>query len=269
MRTDFPTTDIVEYSWYIALCAGPEYIRRPRFFHYTNLDNLSFILKEDCLDLRLTRADCFMDKQEMLHIVPILEEVSEELLQKGDIDGDFYGIINEDILKAKMLTEEFRKYYVFSFSANEASSHLKEHYACKDGKDGVIIGVRALALEDMLFTKDINTNKVICGMHIYDVFYNREELKNGFCETIKLLYGISEKTEESDKAIKRTVNALIQYSLVYKPASFAHEEETRLIVDMSSLTLSKEKFYQDDDRYLHILLPKESLYNTVEITKKR
>ena len=269
MRTDFPTTDIVEFSWYIVLCAGPEYVRRLGYFHYTNLDNLPFILKEDCLDLRLTRADCFMDKQEMLHIVPILEEVSKELLQKGAIDREFYSTIKKGIMKAKMLTEEFRKYYVFSFSANEDSSHLKEHYACKGGKDGVIIGIRALALEDMLFSKDINRNKAVYGMYIYDVIYNREELKNGFGETIKRLYEIGKKTEESLKAIERTVKALIKYGLIYKPASFAKEEETRLIVDMSSLTLPKEKFYQDDDRYLHILLPKKSLYNTVEITKKR
>lgn len=266
MQTEFPTTDIVQFSWYTVFNTGPECNGSLNYFHYTNSDNLAFILKEDCIDLRLSRADCFADKQEMLHIVPIFEDVLEELLQKGDIDIEFHRMIKSCISDAKLLIVDFRKFYVFCLSANGNSAYLKENYACRDGKDGVIIGIQGLALEDIQFTSEGNP---VDGIDLYDVIYDSEELKNGFSRILKQLYNMRDRDTDLSLVTKRVINALCTYGLAYKPLPFVHEEETRMIVDISRLTLAKERFYQDDDRYLHILLPTESLYNIIKITKKR
>lgn len=263
----FPTEDIEEYSWYAFFNLGPERDKRLEYYHYTNSENLKHIVKEDHVDFRLTRADKFSDTQEMQHIIPIFEEVCEELLLGGKIDKTFYYTVKTCISDVRTWAEEFRKYYVFCLSANGTSSHLKERYACRDGKAGTIIGIQGLALEEVRIALHGDEERAAPKIYFFDVIYNREEMKAIFSSTIKRICELSDGSKNSNNAIARTVNALALYSLVYKPPSYAEEEETRLIVDLPRLTLPRERFYQDDDGFWHILLPKESVYGIVEIKK--
>lgn len=263
MWTSFPTTNISEFSWHTVFNTGPEYGRELQYFHYTNLDNRELILKDDCIDLRLTRADCFADKQEMLHVIPIIEDVCVELLNRGQIDRKFYSTIKQSTTNVRHILEKFRKFYVFCLSANGDSSFLKENYACKGRKNGVIIGMHGVAFEDLQFYVDKEEEKSVDGIYMYDVIYDKEELHDGFYRIIKTLYKLRYQGAANGKAIKRTLGALITYGLVYKPFAFDQEEETRLIVDLPKLTLAKDKYYQDDARYLHIKLPIEALYDEV------
>lgn len=263
MWTSFPITNISEFSWYAVFNTGPEYGRELQYFHYTNLDNRKLILKDDCIDLRLTRADCFADKQEMLHVIPIIEDVCVELLDRGQIDREFYTTIKQSTINNQSILKEFRKFYVFCLSANGNSSYLKENYACKDGKNGVVIGIQETAFEDLQFYIDGEAEKPVDGIYMYDVIYDKEELHDGFYRIIKTLYKLRYHGAANEKAIKKTLGALITYGLVYKPFAFDQEEETRLIVDLPKLTLAKDKYYQDDARYLHIKLPIEALYDEV------
>lgn len=263
MRTSFPTTDIAEFSWHTAFNTGPEHERRLQYFHYTNLDNLKFILTDDGIDLRLTRADCFADKWEMLHSVPILEDVCAELLETDCIDRAFYTMLKQSVTDARIFLEEFRKFYVFCLSTNGNSLYLKEYYACKDGKNGAIIGIQETAFEDLQFYADGEEEKSVDGIYMYDVIYDPKELHDGFCKIIRTLYELRNKDAESKKAVQRAINALIMYGLVYKPPVFKKEEETRIIVDISKLTLPQNKYFQDNKRYLHIKLSKDALYGEV------
>lgn len=269
MRTKFPTTDIGEFSYFVVFNTGPECKRRLEYFHYTNLENLQYIMNDSCIDLRFTRADSFADEQEVWHIVPLFEDVCADLLGKGDIDIGFYNLVKSCISDTCECIKEFRKYFVFCLSANANSAYLKENYACRGGKDGAIIGIQALEFENLQFTMVGDREKPADGIYIRDVIYDRYELQNGFYEIVKQLYEMTSSNPESTKALKRTVNALITaYSLVYKPLPFAQEEETRVIVDLSRLTLPKDKYYQNDDHYLHILLPLDGLYQIERIRGK-
>lgn len=263
MQTSFPTTDIDEYSWYTVFNTGPECRQNPQYFHYTNLDNRKLILRDDCIDLRFTRADCFADEQEMMHIVQIIEDVCTELLERGCIDRAFYTTIKQSIVNAKTFLIEFRKFYVFCLSTNGNSLHMKENYACKGGKDGVIIGIQGLALEDLQFYTNGEADKTVDGINMYDVIYDKDEIYDGFCKIIKTMYKLARQDAESKKATERTIYALITYGLAYKPPAFEKEEETRIIVDASKLSLPTNRYYQNDKRYLHIKLPIGALYNEV------
>lgn len=265
MQTEFPTKDLEEYSWFTVFGTGPSCERKSEYYHYTNWSNLKFIRKDDCIDLRFTRADCFEDKEENKHIIPVLDEVCKDLLKKDCIDKVFYDSIRRYISDNESLINEFRKYYVFCFSANGDSAFLKGNYACRGGKDGVIIGMQGMALEDIRFCIDEEKEKSVDGIYLYDVIYNRSELHDGFSRIIQHLYEMRNQNAENLKAIKRTLTALMIYGLVYKSPSFAQEEESRMIVDLSKLTLPKDKYYLEDDQYLHIKLPKESLFNVIEV----
>ena len=259
MQTEYPTTDITEFSFYAVFNIGPEYNSRPQYFHYTNLDNIGFILKDDHIDLRLTRADYLADTAEMRHIIPVVEDACTDLLQQGAIDREFCHRIKVCLSGSEPFIEEFRKYYVFCMSANGDATYLKENYACKGGKDGAIIGIQGLAFEDIQFAKDGEKEKPVFGINIYDVIYSGEKLKKDFCKIFMQLYEMNDGNAESREAIERVVKTMITYALVYKSSIFSKEEETRVVIDIARLTLPEEKYYQDDNRYLHILLPKNSL----------
>lgn len=263
MRTDFPADNLDEYGYYVIFNLGNEYSEKSNLFHYTNLKNRRLIVKKDHIDLRLTRADCFEDKNEIKHIVAVMKDACEECLNGRIIDKTFYRALMNAVLKADPIIQKYRKFYVFCASSNENSEYMKLNYAHRGGNKGIIIGLRSVEIGDMLRPKPRNKTKPITGIDLYDVIYDKREIKKGFSKIIRNLYQMrNQDTKEYDTCQRIIVGLIAIYSLAYKDPAFSQEEEIRLIVNLSELSHEVDS-YQDDPEHLHIKLSKAALYDEV------
>ena len=267
MRTAYPTNNLEEYFWYVLLGSGPDFEHRPQLYHYTKLENKPLILKNDCIHLRLTRADSFADTQEIQHIVMVMEDACTNCLHNGVIDEVFYDVINHAIASTEAILSEYRKYYIFCTSSNGDSAYLKEYYACRGNDEGLIIGFQQLAFQDYQWIVEKDREQLEDGIYLYDVIYNKAELQNAFSVVIETLYQMRDQDTRELPTIQKTIHTLVtMYSLAYKDPEFSDEEETRLIVDASKLP-PKDEIKNTDDRYYYLDLPHWALYALYKVSR--
>lgn len=94
-------------------------------FHYTN-QTASIGIRRG--EIRMTRADCFLDQSEITYGLEVLSEAAQTSLGTKEI-GPF-----SDVLKA--LRAKLQACFVLSLSQDPDSDHLRSEYA---GKNGAIL----------------------------------------------------------------------------------------------------------------------------------
>ncbi len=255
MRYNFDSvTKLNELKWYGLLFSDAEYSAAPTLYHYTAEDNLNRIVLPDGISLRLTRADCFLDKNEGKHIISTFQYACEKAKADGNITTEFYDLLIQSIDLYSPMYDQLKQQYVFCFSKNGASQYLTQHYACAKGKKGVVIGLQALAIENLTATD---------GIQIYDVLYDKDQLATYMQQLIKRMYELADQDDSENTVIKQiVVSQLAAYGLVFKDSSFQNEEESRLVIDCS--IANKENsgiFPAQDERYLYCKIDGKELYN--------
>ena len=277
MRCDFETDSLEEIFYYSLLFTEGNFDGEvPNLFHYTAVENREKIIKNDGLSLRFTRADKFQDKKEGKHIIPILCDLLEDCQSHGLIDEEFYRNASCIIENSNDVSDELRNLYVFCFSKNGTSAFLKENYACKGNTtNGIVIGIKALSLEDLLYEETKEEKKWYSGttapIFIKDVLYNQEDLKECIRRLLLKTYELRKQDDAQHKLLKKIIRGLLySYGLVYKDKNYRNEEETRIIVDASEINFCVDVFSKCqndniDPRYIYLNLPRSALYGVEEV----
>ena len=264
MKMDWSTIpDLEELFWWSSLFTDGDYKQALCLFHYTNASNLKKIIKKDCVDLRLTRADVFEDFEEGKHITSVFRSAVNQCLINKQIDYDFSQVLLSTIDDLTPMCEALRKSYVFCFSKQESNKYLIDNYACKNGNPGLIVGFKALTIEYLVGTRWCDEYPI----HLLDVLYDTEKLSNNLQCLIAQAYQLKAQDNAQLTLIKKiAINQLAAYSMIYKSPQYQRENETRLIVDFKKVDpQSKAIFLDSNPKYIHILLKKTSLYNCQEV----
>lgn len=243
-----------------ALFNEADYFRVPSLFHYTAAENANKIIHPRFIDFRLTRADCFADKNEGKHIVSVFLQACGECFQKGVIDRQYYNILISAAGKYRPVCAER---YVLCFSKKENSRYLIENYACCQGKrEGICVGVHAINVEDLEFELPMN---------LYDVVYDDKVLLRQMQILIMQMYQLRSQDRSGFLITESIViMQLLIYGLVYKHPDYSNEEETRLLLNLSEADTDLNcirKDQTDPEHYVHLLLPKTSLYHLFRYDK--
>ena len=265
LRMDFMTVDdLQELLYYSIFFTDAEYSAVLSLFHYTSRANMCHIIKESHIDLRLTRADCFADVNEGQHIIKVFRNAVNACVACQKIDQTFAKALLSVISDFFELRKELRDYYVFCFSKNDCNTYLEKHYACRDNKDGVVIGFQALAVESLGELEFQNH----CPIELIDVLYDEQKLSSYLQGLFSRVYQLRVQDDEQFSLCKKiAVNQLAIYSLAYKSSKFQNEEETRLIVDFGHVDLQSCQIVPDsNDKYIHVLLKPTSIYCVREVT---
>lgn len=259
MKCDFPTSSLEELMYYSALFTLGDYTPVPQLYHYTLTENKDKICQERNLDFRFTQASRFSDKEETRHFSKFLCEQFKQLHDDGRIDGQFYKVLCRALDETDNITEELKKLYVLCFSKEGNHPYLKEHYACKNGKPGSIIGVQTYEfdnIEDVVRHRDDPT----AFFTLYDVLYDEKELAGCIVNIVLQAYSLRDQDNADYKLTRRIVHGLVwSYGLVHKGPEFAEEKETRLVVHEDIINYCDEAFKRDPDGYIHMLLPKSAI----------
>lgn len=216
------------------------------------------MMREEKIDLRLTRADHFADKDEGRHICKLFKSACDEAVNNGIIDDNYKEVLCSAIEAYLTNCDIVKNYYVFCFSKSESNQYLIDNYAKREQSAGIIIGLQALPIEDLLFNEATNY-----GVDLIDVLYDDISLKEYMILLIEKLYELRLQDNAFLDLTKSIVmNQLLIYGLAYKAKEYAAEEETRLIVDCTRIGMQSSPFSLDpDEKYLHLSLPLSAKYN--------
>ena len=265
MKCDFPTSSLEELVYYSALFTLGDYTPVPQLYHYTLTENKDKICQERNLDFRFTQASRFSDKEETRHFSKFLCEQFKQLRDGRRIDGQFYKVLCRALDETDIITEELKKLYVLCFSKEGNHPYLKEHYACKNGKPGSIIGVQTYEfdnIEDVVRHRDEPT----ASFTLYDVLYDEKELAECIVNIVLRAYSLRDQDDADYRLTRRIVHGLVwSYGLAYKGPEFAEEKETRLVVYEDIFNYCGEAFKRDADGDIHMLLPKSALYCDISV----
>ena len=93
-------------------------------FHYTK----RLIAKQICdnKELWVTRADCFLDSQEIIHGISILKRIAKKKLKAGDLKL-FLSLVDE-------INNRLASCYILSLSSDEHNNYLAKVYANQETK---------------------------------------------------------------------------------------------------------------------------------------
>ena len=112
----FHTEDLQQLAFYIAFDPDMKYKPVPNLFHYTTNKILqNSILRKDCIDFLLTRADAFDDKQEGKYIVSCFKEVCCDCYNVGEISSGFCDLLCTESKEFSETCERLRNQYVLCF----------------------------------------------------------------------------------------------------------------------------------------------------------
>jgi len=265
MRHDYTqVNDLEELLWYSVFFTDVENSFALSLFHYTDVSNKQHILKKKCIDLRLTRADCFEDIHEGKHIIEVFQHAITECRKNNLIDFTFANTLLSVKSVFSEICDKLRKYYVFCFSKNYKNDYLIKNYACKNNGAGIVIGFQALDIERLDEMKFQNQYPV----SLIDVLYDKQDLSCYMQSLICRMYHLRAQDDNELSTCKKiALNQLVIYSLAYKSSEFKHEEETRLIVDFSCVDPQCDRIKADtNNNYIHVLMEKHSLYDIREVT---
>ena len=264
MRYDFSKVmDLKELIFCSVLFTDADYSGVPCLFHYTNASNREYIIKDDYIDLRFTRADAFFDEKEGQHIINVYSDAVEQCLHNKQIDFAFSEVLLSVIRDFASLCNTIRKKYVFCFSKAEMNQYLIENYACRNKRAGMIIGFHSYKIEEL--TDIIYKDRY--PVELYDVVYDGRYLSAYIQTLICRMYQLKEQDDAQMTLIKRVaMNQLAMYSLVYKSPVYAEEKESRMIVDYSLIDPNNSQVFLDSNHnYIHVLVENSFLYNTSEV----
>lgn len=228
-------------------------------FHYTSSSGFRSILFGDRLDTSLwaSRYDCLNDTSEGKVAEEILKEVSLELFEKKVIEKELYDLycsikpsrtlllfldIEGDLKSTR--TECSR--YICSFSKNDDSLSMWNYYSKGNRYEGFNIGFNTNALKSTLtnYFTGIKAN-----FHIYPVIYEKAEQKD---LVEKLLLSLKDfYSEENIPRIRAIISTqLNSWGLLFKKDYFKHEEEVRIIVDVSKYDWEHRVRYRENYGYI-------------------
>ena len=268
MSVDFMIVNNLQgLQYYSMLFVDAEYKQALNLFHYTNASNKDKIIKENCIDLRLTRADIFEDKMEGQHIIKVFRDAVDECLSAEQIDGHFRNALLSSVATFCDTYPNPRDHYVFCFSKSEHNDYLIQNYACRDNRDGIVIGFQALEIESL----DEITYQGKYAVTLVDVLYDENSLSKYMQHLVRRMYQLRSLDDEEFSLCKKiAVNQLAIYSLAYKSSKFKNEEETRLIVDSRCIDPQSDKIIADKDScYIHVLLDLSALYHTQDVKPRK
>ncbi len=259
------TENLESLFWHIVFDDGfgkndPEFTTE--LYHYTDKKTLvNFILHEkkkkrqkkdkkddklykaNRLDLRLTNLTKFSDKEEGLHILPVLKRSLEESYRDKEIDHAFFDQMKREIDSYVQKNNDLSDWYVFCFSRNGDCEYLKKNYACRDKKTGAVLGIQTQELLDTARgyksqegqeTEENISIDNFPTVLLCDVIYDPD--KANVRELIRKAYELYQGNQEDRKWLSKIVKAMIElYKLRYKSPEYSPEEETRLIVNVRKL----------------------------------
>lgn len=210
-----------------------------KIYHYTSLEGLMGILSSE--EVWMTNSDFLNDMSELTYIKTLTEEVKErfekEILKKFTQED----INRNDLLKLfielfdKAIQKRFDKstgnfeVYVLSLSENEDSLTLWGNYAKGKGYN-ICFNTKTLISE----IDKIGVGYVVYGNVIYERETQLRTLSDSLVKTFELIVNKEVEVDELNKELLSYFNSLIiSYSIFFKHASFAPEEEFRIALTTS------------------------------------
>lgn len=214
-------------------------------YHYTSPSGVNSILFGDSNNITFwaSRYDCLNDVSEGTIAQAIYREVCETMKQKTEITNDMYNVIADIVPDRTTLfmykesgkngiTRQECDRFVCSYSKNYDSLSMWNYYSKGSKYEGYNIGLFSTSIKDSL-VKEYDDKEI--AVHICSVVYKKEEQ----VEMIrKLILKLQELYSEDQKSSIRYIisNKLTEWSLIFKSEYFQHEEEVRIIVDVSKKT---------------------------------
>lgn len=212
-------------------------------YHYTSPRGLEGILfgNSQKAIIWASRYDCLNDKSEGTIAEKIFAETCKNLRMSGEISEELFSVFStvkpiharlicyheEDQIKS--VRTEFAR-YVCSFSKNEDSLAMWNYYSKGSKYEGFNIGMNA-SLVNQVLTDILDCCKA--EFHIYPVIYEREEqerLVKSLLLKLRDLY-----TKDQATSIRYIIShQLADWGLIFKSEYFKHEEEARIIIDVSN-----------------------------------
>lgn len=245
-------------------------------FHYTSSSALNSILldNKDYVKLWASRYDCLNDYSEGTVAVDVLLEVCNDLLREGIINNYLYNLFVKvkpahTVLFLNIKENDIRpsrdKYnrFICSFSKTKDALAMWNYYSKGNKYEGFNIGFNSFSLKSSL--KNEYKSKCI-NFHIYPVIYEREEQKKLIKKTVlKLTENYSEDQESSIRYILS--NRLLEWGSIFKHECFKHEEEVRIIIDVSVKEITQEIKYRTYSGlivpYIEVYLQKTDVFNVM------
>ncbi len=253
----YKNNDIEELLWYAAIITEAKFDSCPSLFHYTSREVADKILAENKISLKFSKAKDFEDSKEGKHIEKILREICDELFCLEEKKLLFYKAIFEAI-ESNEEVSDLKESYVFCFSKEENNPYLKENYACRTGRNGTIVGIQTLALEDICY--DHSSNLVF----LYDVIYDRDKIKEPIKHAIKKAFELRRQDDIDFSTTKKIIHSIIRnYGLVYKGMEFSEEKESRMVIYADHIDENDVLKKHGNDLFL--TLPENALYCRIDL----
>ena len=261
-------------------------------YHYTNQETYERYIyhpEKNQLELRLTNITMFLDDKEGYHIFPLLYKLFAECKNDGTIDSAFHRKLAQELMICENQFRQLGRWYVLSFSRESNCQYLKENYACKNGRSGIILGLQTNCLVDTAsqnpgfspacaekrtFKDDFPT------AFLRDVLYDECLIKDFIHNAIGSIYTFRNQIGTSHFSLQHFVQTLVDaYRLYFKDSHFDKEKETRLIVDGNTVqnypdVYSFSSYYtphpaQDEQKsYLYLYLNDCSLYHVEHVASQ-
>lgn len=211
-------------------------------FHYTSPTGFQSILFANKYDLTLwaSRYDCLNDISEGTVAEEMLQETAKDLFVRKEISKELYELFSSikpartiplyrDINGDLKVTRVECDRYICSFSKNSDSLAMWNYYSKGAKYEGFNIGFYSKGIKDSLERSFVG---IEVATHIYPVVYDKSVQKKLIERMLlKLKDFYSEENIPRIRAIVST--RLLDWSLVFKKDYFQHEEEVRIIIDLS------------------------------------
>lgn len=201
-----------------------------KLFHYTHNAKKEKIVRENDVVFRLSRVDCFLDKNEGFQILEPYYHACGQFCEesKGEKKQAFYEMLMS--IGQQDLLSSFTGVWVACFSKNGNSSFMKRRYAAGDGW---ILGVGFYYLGNLCIDFPVEFGTI----NLLEIQYSFNRMVVIIKNALEKCYKVFEKEENQDfrEALKQNiVQWLGEYSLIYKSADYKLEEEIRLVCKFAS-----------------------------------
>lgn len=216
---------------------------RQEIFHYTSPSGFSSILFGDpnCVTLWASRYDCLNDISEGTVADEVFTETCQTMYNNGEITKPLFELVSklhsarkESFLLNKGEQSRFvrtdHSEYICSFSKSSDSLAMWNYYSKGAVYEGFNIGFTPVGVRDSV-RRYFKTNVV--NVWVYPVIYR----KNKQAALVKrMLKKIQDNYEScSNESVRYIISdRLAHWRLIFKKECFAHEEEVRMIIDISS-----------------------------------
>ena len=245
-------------------------------YHYTSIDNIPKIIRGKKVCLRMTREDCFEDKQEGKLITEFYQIALERLYAAGKIDIAQYAYLKN----VKMPTDDRAlykdedgqmihgktsgvDYYVSCFSLNREDPYMYNAYISRPDKKGCCIGFHPKCWEtEERLAGWYNDG---CRLEALRVLYGEDAIHCIEDLLIRLL-GLEELSmQDIETRIASIISdKLKRMRLCIKADKYKKENEARLVLRVpQSIPVALQHYvYNEGQRhYAEIELPSASIWH--------